>query len=75
MTLAKRKISVSLDEDLIAELEGLGQSISAQINDAVRTDLERRWRQRRLEKFLDTLDTELGPVDEALVDKYLELLQ
>jgi post-segregation antitoxin (ccd killing protein) len=74
MSYAKRKLSVSLDEDLVAELEAVGQSISAQINVAVRAELERRRRQRLLAELLDRLDAEHGPVEEALVQKYVELL-
>jgi len=73
--LAKRKISVSLDEDLVAELEAVGRSLSAQINAAVRAELERRRRQRRLTELLDQLDAEHGPVDERLVEKYVGLLE
>ena len=75
MPLTKRKISISLDEDLVAELEVLGRSLSAQINAAVRADLERRRRQQRLTELLDHLDVEQGPVDEGLVDKYVRLLE
>lgn len=74
MNQAKRKVSISLDEDLVAELEAVGQSLSAQINAAVRLDFERRRRQRLLTELLDQLDKERGPVDEALVEKYVGLL-
>ncbi len=74
MTVAKRKISVSLDEDLVAELEGAEQSLSAQVNAALRDELEHRRRQRLLTEYLDQLDAEEGPVDEALIDKYARLL-
>jgi antitoxin CcdA len=75
MPLTKRKISVSLDEELVAELEAVGLSLSAQINAAVRADLERRRRNRRLSELLDQLDLEQGPVDESLVEKYVRLLE
>lgn len=75
MPVTKRKISVSLDEDLVAELGGAEQSLSAQVNAAVRADLEQRRRRRRLAELLDQLDLEQGPVEEALVEKYLRLLQ
>ncbi len=75
MPLTKRKISVSLDEELVAELEAVGLSLSAQVNAAVRADLERRRRNRRLRELLDQLDVEQGPVDESLVDKYVRLLE
>jgi ribosomal protein L18E len=75
MHSAKRKVSVSLDEDLVLELEREEQGLSAQVNKAVREDLERRRRQRLLVELLDQLDAEHGPVDEPLVEKYLELLE
>ena len=74
MNKTRRKISISLDEELIAELKTAGQSLSAQINAAVRMEIERRHRQRLLSEFLDQLDAEHGPVDKALVDKYTQLL-
>lgn len=74
MTLAKRKVSISLDEDLVEELEREGQALSAQINLAVRAELEHRRRHRLLVEFLDQLDAEHGPVEEALVEKYARLL-
>ncbi len=72
MTVTKRKISVSLDEDLIAELEAGGEALSGQINEAVRAEIEHR--RRLLLGFLDALDAERGPVDEQLVAKYTRLL-
>lgn len=73
MTLAKRTVSIWLDEDLVEELEREGQALSAQVNVAVRAELERR-RQRLLVELLDQLDAETGPVEEALVEKYVRLL-
>lgn len=75
MNLAKRKVSLSLDEDLVAELETINKSLSAQVNAAVRAELDRRRRQRLLVEMLDRLDAEHGPVDEALVAKYVGLLE
>jgi len=75
MTSAKRKVSISLDEDLVAELEAAGHSLSAQVNEAMREELERRRRERLLVELVDQLDAELGPVDEALVEKYVRLLE
>ncbi len=79
MTATKRKISVSLDENLIAELEAGGEALSGQINEAVRAEIEHRRRRRLLSEFLDALDldaldAERGPVDEQLVSKYTRLL-
>lgn len=75
MTVAKRKVSVSLDEDLVEELEREDLALSAQVNLALRTELERRRRNRLLSELLDQLDAQHGPVDESLVQKYVELLQ
>jgi post-segregation antitoxin (ccd killing protein) len=74
MTATKRKVSVSLDEDLVEELGREDQGLSAQVNLAVRAELERRRRHRLLVELLDQLDVEHGPVDESLVEKYLGLL-
>lgn len=74
MQTAKRKISVSLDEDLVAELDKRGGSLSAQVNAAVRETLAHQSRQRRLAELLDTLDAEEGPVDETLVERFKRLL-
>ncbi|MES1241095.1 MAG: type II toxin-antitoxin system CcdA family antitoxin [Acidobacteriota bacterium] len=75
MNTAKRKVSVSLDEDLVEELEREDQGLSSQLNQALRTELERRRRNRLLVELLDQLDAKHGPVDESLVRKYAELLQ
>lgn len=74
MPTTKRKVSVSLDEDLVAELEAGDETLSSQVNDAVRLELERRRRHRLLGEMLDELEAALGPVDEELVRKYLDLL-
>ena len=74
MTTPKRKLSVSLDEDLVAELEAGDEALSAQVDEAVRNQLALcRW--RMLGEMLEELEQELGPPDEKLVAKYLELLQ
>lgn len=72
---AKRKISVSLDDDLVEELERGGEPLSKQVNDAIREALERRRRQRRLGELLATLDAKHGPVPERLVRKYESILR
>jgi hypothetical protein len=70
MTTAKRKISVSLDADLVSEMEHGDETLSRQVNDAVRETLSRRRRQRLLAELLSELDAEHGPVPRALVAKY-----
>ena len=71
---AKRKVSVSLDEDLVAELEAADEALSGQVNEAIRAEIVRRRRNRLLAEMLDAFDAKYGPVDEALVAKYTELL-
>jgi hypothetical protein len=44
------------------------------VNEAIRAEVERRRRNRLLTGMFDSLDAEYGPVDEALVAKYAELL-
>lgn len=75
MTMTKRKVSVSLDADLVDELEEGGTALSAQVNEAIRRELEHRRRQRHLGEFLDRLDAEHGPPDEVLVEHYMDLLR
>jgi post-segregation antitoxin (ccd killing protein) len=70
----KRKVSVSLDEDLVAELENADEALSGQVNEAIRAEVERRRRNRLLTEMLDALDATDGPVDDALIAKYTELL-
>jgi hypothetical protein len=48
--------------------------LSGQVNEAIRAEVERRRRNRLLTEMLDSLDAQYGPVDEALVVKYTELL-
>jgi len=59
----KRKISVTVDAHLVAELEATGENLSAQVNDALRHDLMSRRRERALARYLDRLATEEGPLD------------
>ena len=70
----KRKISVTLDEDLVTALEGEDETLSAQVNTAVRVEVERRARLQLLQRWLDELDQSEGPVDEALIVTFEELL-
>ena len=74
MTMTKRKVSVSLDEDLVAELENGDEALSSQVNNAVRLELDRRRRHRLLDEMLDELAAIHGPVDEKLVRKYTDML-
>lgn len=61
----KRKVSLSLDEDLVAEFEGADEALSTQVNATLRAEVERRRRQRALRALLDRLSEEHGPLDSA----------
>lgn len=74
MTTRKRKVSVSLDTDLVSELEAGDEALSTQVNDAVRIELTRRRRHRLLDEMLAEYERVEGPVDEGLVAKYSDLL-
>ena len=76
---AKRKVSVTLDADLVAALEAEGGStLSAEVNSALRAEFTRRKRQRALADLLDHLADERGrldtPEDEAEIARYMRLL-
>ena len=75
MTTTKRKVSVSLDADLVDELESSDEALSAQVNKALRNELIRRRRQRVLGELLAELGESHGPVDEQLVERYSDLLR
>lgn len=75
MTVAKRKLSITLDEDLVAELESADETVSAQINQAVRDRLNSLRQQRLLREMLDGLDAIHGPVDEDIIAKYDEMMR
>jgi hypothetical protein len=74
----KRKVSLTLDADLVDELEHAPDAVlSAQVNDAIRTEIFRRRRQRALREFLDELSAEDGPLtaeDESEIARYQQLL-
>jgi hypothetical protein len=74
MTSAKRKVSISLDADLVAELGDSDEALSKQVNDAVRDALERRRRHRMLKELCAALARKHGAVPRALVAKYESLL-
>ena len=78
MTATKRKVSVTLDNDLVAALAGDSEGLSAQINEAIRTEVERRRRLRALEDLLAHLDEVHGPLDteedEAEIARFMRLL-
>jgi antitoxin component of MazEF toxin-antitoxin module len=78
-TPAKRKVSVTLDADLVAMVEAEGSTtLSAELNSALRAELTRRRRQQALADLLDHLADERGrldtPEDEAEIARYMRLL-
>jgi hypothetical protein len=58
----------------VEELEREEEGLSAQVNMAVRAELERRRRNRLLTEMLAELEAKHGPVDDSLVEKYVGLL-
>lgn len=71
----KRKVSVSLDDAVVAELESTGEALSTQVNEVLQFEVERRRRHRLLTEALDELEAVHGPPDESTVQHYLQLLQ
>ncbi len=64
------KVSVSLPDALLRDLRTVAHdNVSAFVTTAIRNELDRR----RLFAFVDELEEELGPADEAEVAKYSEL--
>jgi hypothetical protein len=76
---AKRKVSVTLDADLVAAMEAdADTTLSAEVNSALRAEFTRRKRQQALANLLDHLAGERGqldtPGDEAEIARYMRLL-
>ena len=76
--VAKRKVSVTLDADLVSEIEAEGENLSARVNTALRNELAERRRRRALGELLDRLAAERGPLDtpedEAAIQRFMALL-
>jgi hypothetical protein len=76
---AKRKVSVTLDADLVAAMEAdSGTTLSAEVNSVLRAEFARRKQQQALAKLLDRLADERGgldtPEDEVEIARYVRLL-
>jgi antitoxin component of MazEF toxin-antitoxin module len=76
---AKRKVSITLDADLVEALEAEGgTTLSAEVNSALRAEFTRRRRQQALADLLDHLADERGKLDttedEAEIARYMRLL-
>lgn len=64
--MAKRKITVTVDEGLVEQAHLLGvASLSAVVNEALAAHVERLARRAALRQLLDNWERELGPVSEA----------
>jgi Post-segregation antitoxin CcdA len=77
--MPKRKVSVTLDADLVAAIEAEGaDNLSAEVNSALRAEFTRRRRREALGQLLDHLAEERGkldtPEDEAEIARYMRLL-
>jgi Post-segregation antitoxin CcdA len=66
--MAKRKITVTIDEDLLDSIPELGtENVSSLLNKALRTELEARARHQALGLLLEELRIAHGePTEEAL---------
>lgn len=62
--MAKRKISVTVDEELMELAAATGTPMSALVNDALAEHLDRLARRAALGDLLAKWDREFGPVDE-----------
>lgn len=71
---AKRKLSITLDADLVTELGTTDEALSKQVNDAVRDAIDRRRRQRLLAELCDELEARHGRIPDRLIAKYEALL-
>jgi DNA-binding transcriptional regulator YbjK len=70
----KRKVTITIDEELVRALENAG-NVSAQLNEAGWSLVERRQRAERLAVLLDRLDEQHGPLpDDPDEDARLERL-
>lgn len=58
---AKRKVTITLDVELVSELDRAG-NLSGQLNDAGWALIEKRRRAERLAALLDELDRQDGPL-------------
>jgi Post-segregation antitoxin CcdA len=65
--MAKRKITVTVDEELIAYIHAAGDQVSSVVNAALINEIDRRARLDALGELLDHWDSIAGPVSpEAL---------
>ncbi len=68
--MAKRKITVTVDERLVEQAQLLGvANISAAVNEALAAHVDRLERRAALRRLLDGWDGEHGPVSEAAAEE------
>jgi hypothetical protein len=76
--VAMRTVTVTIDADLVEEIEAAGDDLSARVTEALGSDMVTRRRQRALGEVLDRLDDERGPLDtpedEAEIQRFMRLL-
>jgi hypothetical protein len=74
----KRKISLTIDDDLIVFLELNPDALSTQVNEALRNEVARQKQHLALAALLDRLSGTDGPLDtpedEAETARYMRLL-
>jgi Arc/MetJ family transcription regulator len=65
--MAIAKVSLSLDEDLVAQARALAgaRGLSALVNEALRVQLQHE----RIRRLLDEMDDEYGPVSEQVMEE------
>lgn len=64
--MAKRKITVTVDEELVETAHALGtESLSSVVNQALAQEVDRRARSAALGRLLAEWEERLGPVDDA----------
>jgi hypothetical protein len=64
--MAKRKITVTVDDQLVESVQAFGtESLSAVVNAALASEVERRARAAALRRLLAEWDSAFGPVGEA----------
>jgi hypothetical protein len=78
MTTTKRKLSLTLDDELLVFLERNSEALSSQVNEALRNEVARQRNQEALSALLDRLSREDGPLDsprdEEEIANYMRLL-
>lgn len=71
-------VAITLDEELVAEIDAEGERLSNQINKTPSVYLTKQRQYRALGALLDRLDAQSGPLDtpedEAEIQRFMKLL-